>query len=104
MEKLSDNDDPIVQFDNNWTNKEADDDTTDVVMYAKSRSHTINKRSDFVSKMSSKKINLWSKIGKMTSSTDGRSKFKIYMDQVKYGKFLSSASSRGRELKVLKGD
>ena len=105
MEELSDDDDLIGQFDNNWANQDAGDDTTDDVMYAKSRSHTLNKRSDLVSKMSSKKINLSSKFGKMTSSsTDGRSKFNRYMDQVKRGKFLSSASNSGRELKVSKGD
>ena len=105
MEELSDDDDdPIGQFDDNWTNQDADDDTTDDVMYAKSRSHTLNKRSDLVSKMSSKKINLSSKFGKMTSSADGRSKFNRYMDQVKRGKFLSSASSSSWKLKALKGD
>ena len=104
MEELSDDDNPIGQFEDNWTNQDADDDTTDDVMYAKSRSHTLNKRSDLVSKMSSKKINLSSKFGKMTSSADGRSKFNRYMDQVKRGKFLSSTSSSGRESKVSKGD
>ena len=93
LEEFSDEDDdfenPIGQLDDDWTNQDADDDD---VMYAKSRSHSLNKKSDLVSKSSGKKFSLSGKFGK-ASSSDGRSKFSHYMDQVKRGKFLSSASS-----------
>ena len=95
LEEFSDEDDdfenPIGQLDDDWTNQDADDDD---VMYAKSRSHSLNKKSDLVSKSSGKKLSLSGKFGK-ASSSDGRSKFSHYMDQVKRGKFLSSASSGG---------
>ena len=103
MEELSDDDDPIGQFDSNWTNQEADVDTSDDVMYAKSRSHTLNKRSDLGSKLSARKINLSNKFSKVSSSAaDGQSKFNRYMNQVKRGKFLSSASGSVRESKLSK--
>lgn len=95
LEEFSDedNDDlenPIGQFDDDWTNQEADDDVT----YAKSRSHSLNKKADLVSKSSEKKFSLSNK-GSSSSATDGRSKFNRYMDQVKRGKFLSSSSAGG---------
>ena len=105
LEGFSDEDDlenPNGQFDDDWTNQDADDD----VSYAKSRSHSLNKGADLVSKSSEKKFTLSSKFGKGSSSsslsstaTDGRSKFNRYMDQVKRGKFLSSASGGGSSSK-----
>ena len=93
IDEDSDLENPIGQFDDDWTNQDADDDIT----YAKSRSHSLNKKSDLVSKSSEKKFTLSSKFGKGSSSsaTDGRSKFNRYMDQVKRGKFLSSTSAGG---------
>ena len=97
LEEFNDEEDdlenPIGQFDGDWTNQDADDDVT----YAKSRSHSLNKKSDLVSKLSEKKFNLSSKFSKESSSLamDGRSKFNCYMDQVKRGKFLSSTSAGG---------
>lgn len=108
LEGFSDEDDndlenPIGQFDDDgWTNQDADDD----VMYAQSRSHSLNKRTDLVSKSSEKKFSLSSKFGKGSSSsssatvTDGRSKFNRYMDQVKRGKYLSSSSAGGGSSKT----
>ena len=96
MEELSDDDDfenGIGQFDNDWTNQNAESDVTDDVTYAKSRSHSLNKKSDLISKSSGKKFNLSSK---SSSSTDRRSKFNNYMDKVKRGKFLSSTASRSK--------
>jgi hypothetical protein len=101
LEGFSDEDDndlenPIGQFDDNdWTNQDADDDVT----YAKSRSHSLNKKTDLVSKSSDKRFLLSSKVDQGSSSsataTDGRSKFNRYMDQVKRGKYLSSTSAGG---------
>ena len=92
LEELSDEDDdsdnPIDQFDGEWSNQNTDD-----IMYAKSRSSSLNKKSDLVPKAPGKRINLSNKFGKASSSTDGRSKFNGYMDKVKRGKFLSSTSS-----------
>ena len=97
MEELSDDDDfenGIGQFDNDWTNQNAESDVADDVTYAKSRSHSLNKKSDLISKSSGKKFNLSSKSS--LSSTDRRSKFNHYMDKVKRGKFLSSTASRSK--------
>ena len=97
LEEFSDEDDsdlenPIGQFDDDWTNQDADDDMT----YAKSRSHSLNKKADLVSKSSEKKFSLSNKFDRGSwSLADGRSKFNRYMDQVKRGKFLSSASAGG---------
>lgn len=100
MEEPSDDEnfeDPIGQFDSNWTNENTDGDVADDVTYAKSRSHSLNKKSDLVSKFSGRKINLSNKFGKVSSTTDGSSKFNHYMDQVKRGKFLSSRAGSGQQ-------
>ncbi len=112
LEGFSDEDDnhledPIDQFDDNdWTNQDADDDD---VTYAKSRSHSLNKRTDLVTKSSDKKFPFSSKFGKGSSSsatdTNGRSKFNRYMDQVKRGKYLSSsAGGSSKTSRPLKDD
>jgi hypothetical protein len=94
-EEDNDLENPIGQFDDNdWTNQDADDDVT----YAKSRSHSLNKRTDLVLKSSEKIFPFSSKFGQGSSSTsatatDGKSKFNRYMDQVKRGKYLSSGGS-----------
>lgn len=103
FEELSDEDDdfdnPTGQVDDEWSNQNADD-----VMYAKSRSSLLNKKSDLISKAPEKKINLSNKFGKASSSTDGRSRFSSYMDKVKHGKFLSSTSSSGQRSRTSNDD
>ena len=103
FEELSDEDDdfdnPTGQLDDDWSNQNADD-----VMYAKSRSSLLNKKSDLISKAPGKKINLSNKFGKASSSTDGRSRFSSYMDKVKHGKFLSSTSSSGQRSRTSNND
>ena len=93
IDEDSDLENPIGQFHDDWTNQDADNDIT----YAKSRSHSLNKKSDLITKSLEKKFTLSSKFGKGSSSsaTDGRSKFNCYMDQVKRGKFLSSTLAGG---------
>ena len=97
MEELSD-DEYESPIGNNWTNQNAHD-VTDDVTYAKSRSHSLNKKPNLISKASGKKITLSGK-----TSTEDRSKFNRYMDQVKRGKFLSSTSGNNHTSRTSRDD